>query len=331
MIEFGLNYDKSKFEYISASKGGFKSKFSYVNMSSGEADTESVTLTFKAIATGNTSFTISNLKVATASQHSTSYPVSNSSVSVTAKVKETPSKPSTNNKPSTNTSTNKNNNKNNTNKKDENKVEEPVVEEPVVIEPAPDELIKIEQDGVKTLRDEATSIMVKALPVAFEDGTVLGVKSIRDGHENYATLNDALKNIEGIKTYYTLNLSKDNTVIQPNGYVTIFLPIPEGYDKERLEVYQISEDGTYELLKGEIQGSYYTFTTNHPSSYALVEKPEEKIEEKKAWHQEIMEKAQDMINNVNVLHITIIVLLCIILIETIVIIRLSQKRAKRSK
>lgn len=352
MIEFSINYDKTKFDYVSCSKGKYNQKFSYVN-GEGNADTESITMTFKAKAAGTTNFTISNLKVATETQKLPSYPMSNSSVSVTAKVKEEPkptqpTTPSTNNKPTTTkpstNSSNKNNNKNN-NKKDETPVEEPVqepmqepVQEPVPQEPAPNELMKLEDETVKTLIDEPTKVMIKAKPVAFEDGTKLSVKRIKDGDEAYQTRNDMFKDIEGIKTYFDLKLLKtvateqdgqtmqSEQEVKPNGYVTVFLPIPENYNTERLVAYKMNEDGTYKVIEGQIQGNYYTFTTNSPANYALVETPE-----KKTWGQTAIEKINEVLGNVKILHIIIIVLLCIILIETIVIIKLSKQRAKRSK
>ncbi len=354
MIEFSINYDKTKFDYVSCSKGKYNQKFSYVN-GEGNADTESITMTFKAKAAGTTNFTISNLKVATAGQKIPSYPIANASASVTAKVKEEPkptqpttpstnNKPSTTTKPTTNKNTNKNNNKN-TNKKDETPVEEPVqdpveepVQEPVVKEPAPNELMKLEDETVKTLIDEPTKVMIKAKPVALEDGTKLNVTRLKEGDTAYQTRNDMFKDIEGIKTYFDLKLLKiveteqDGQMVQseqavtPNGYVTVFLPIPENYNKERLVAYKMNEDGTYKVIEGQIQGNYYTFTTNSLANYALVETPE-----KKTWGQTAMEKVNEVLGNVKILHITIIVLLCIILIETITIIRLSRQKAKRSK
>ena len=115
---------------------------------------------------------------------------------------------------------------------------------------------------------------------------------------------------------------KENNIVNPNGYVTVFLPIPETYNKERLEVYQINEDGTYELIQGEIQGNYYTFTTDKLATYSLVEKPEPVTFEK---------MIMNSLNDVNILYIIIGVLSFIIIVAIAVIIRLSRKKAKRSK
>ena len=357
--KFTLNYDTSKLEYVSYSCGGSGLKefgtgtkrFGYVGTAD---DLSSVSFTFKTKAVGTASVSAKSVQVSTGSQ--TNVAAGSPSTSITIKEKpqpttpNNPTTPSTNNKPSTTTkpstkpSTNKNNNKNN-NKKDETPVEEPVqepieepVQEPVVQAPAPNELLKLDDETVKTLIDEPTKVMIKAKPIAFEDGTKLNVKRIKDGDEAYQARNDMFKDIEGIKTYFDLKLLKivetkqDGQMVQseqavtPNGYVTVFLPIPENYNKERLVAYKMNEDGTYKVIEGQIQENYYTFTTNSPTNYALVETPE-----KKTWGQTAMEKVNEVLGNVKILHISIIVLLCIILIETITIIRLSRQKAKRSK
>lgn len=362
-VQFTLNYDTSKLEYISYScggagsknyseeqKGSTKRKFGYIGTAD---DLSSVSFTFKTKAVGTTNISASSVSATIGGKEGVR--LGSPSTSITIKEKPqptTPTTPSNTNKPTTTTtkpSTNKNNNKNNnnknTNKKDETPVEEPVEEptqepvvEPVVQEPAPNELIRLNGAGVTTLVDEPTKVMVKAKPVALEDGTKLAVTMIKDGDTAYQARNDLFKDIEGIKTYFDMKLVKtvqteqdgqvvnSDQTVQPNGYITVFLPIPESYNKERLEAYKMNEDGTYRLIDGEIQGDYYTFTTNSPANYALVETPE-----KKTWGQTAMEKVNEVLGNVKILHIIIIVLLCIILIETIIIIRLSKQRAKRSK
>ena len=64
--------------------------------------------------------------------------------------------------------------------------------------------------------------------------------------------------------------------VTPNGYVTVFLPIPENYNKEHLVAYKMNEDGTYKVIYGKIQENYYNFQTNSHDNYALVEIPEKK-------------------------------------------------------
>ena len=267
----------------------------------------------------------------------------------------TNSKPSTNNNTSSNTgstnkpSTNNNNtstsNKNNTTtnktenkvnkteekkeevkeeikeevKQEENTIQTEVVEEnkPEVIEPAPNKLIKLEDENYKKLLSEETKIIVKADSVAIQDGTILDVKTVNENDEEYKSLAKIVRKIKGNKMYFNIKLLKDNMPVQPNGYVTVYIPVPENFNKDRVEVYYINEEtNSYEIQTGEIQGEYYSFTTNHFSNYVLIEK-----QEPKTFGQIVTE----IFTNVIVLYMVIGMLIVIIAAQAIVIIRLTNK------
>lgn len=312
MAEFDLSYDKAKFEFVSSSKGAFGEKFSFVD-SSAKADTESVTLTFKAKAKGTSSFKINNLKIATETQRIANQPIGNASVSVTANEK----KVTTNTKkPTTNTS-----NKTNTNATEE------VIEPEKPIEPAPNKLITLYEKGVTTIEENVYNIMVKALPVAISDDVKLEVNTIKTRNENYPKISKILSDIEGKKTYFDIKLIKDNQEIQPNGYVTVYIPIPKEYDNERIEIYYVDvENETFKPIEGTIQGEDYAFTTNHFSTYVLIEKPEPQIVEASTELENSLEKkiaqiVQAIISfftDIKCLYIVITVLVVIVIILLIV-------------
>lgn len=145
-------------------------------------------------------------------------------------------------------------------------------------ETAPDEILKIDrEDDVVTVKNEENDIMVKGIPLAIKETDVnLDVQLINEDSDRMKALDNIMKKIKGNKKYYDIKLLKDNEIIQPNGYVTVYIPIPEEYNKDKLELYFINEETKkYEKKNGEIQGNYYTFTTNHFSVYSLVEKTEE--------------------------------------------------------
>lgn len=310
MAEFDLGYDKSKFEFVSSSKGAFGEKFVFVD-SAAKVETESITLTFKAKAKGTSSFKISNLKIATETQRIPNQPIGNASVSVTVNEK----KVTNTKKPTTNTS-----NKTNTNT-------EEVIEPEKPIEPAPNKLITLYEKGVTTIEENVYNIMIKALPVAISDDVKLEVNTIKARNENYPKINNILSDIEGKKTYFDIKLIKDNQEIQPNGYVTVYIPIPKEYDNERIEIYYVDvENETYKLIEGTIQGEDYTFTTNHFSTYVLVEKPEPEVvevstkvensvEEKMA---QIVQAIIGFFTNVKCLYIVITLLVIIVLVLLII-------------
>ena len=112
--DFRLNYDTSKFEYVSVSKGGYGTgtkRYTYLNYEDVE-DLGSVTFSFKAKATGTGAFKISNLVLSTDTAS-----IGRSEVSVTVE-KAKPTNTTPNKKPTTN------NNNNNNNKNEEEKPEE---------------------------------------------------------------------------------------------------------------------------------------------------------------------------------------------------------------
>jgi len=100
--QFKLNYDKSKFDYVSCSAGNYGTTGTYVYMSYEDVkDLGSVTFTFKSKATGSGAFSISGVVL------SSSASISSSSTTVTvenAKTTTTPSKKPTtpSKKPTTN-------------------------------------------------------------------------------------------------------------------------------------------------------------------------------------------------------------------------------------
>lgn len=324
MAEFDLSYDKSKFEFVSSSKGAFGEKFSFVD-SLAKADTEKVTLTFKAKAKGTTSFKIYNLKLATETERISNQPIGNSSVSVTVNEKKsTPTKKPTSNTTSKNDKTNTNTN-----------IIEEVVEQEEPAEPAPNRLITLYEKGVITIEENVYNIMVKALPVAISEDTKLEVNVIKTRNEKYPEINNILSDVEGKKTYFDIKLTKDNQEIQPNGYVTVYIPIPKEYDNERIEIYYVDiENKIFRLVDGTIQGEDYAFTTNHFSTYVLVEKPEPQIvqvstEVEDSIEEKMEQVVQAIINfftNVKCLYIVIIAL--IVIVVTLLIIK--TKKAKHN-
>lgn len=82
---------------------------------------------------------------------------------------------------------------------------------------------------------------------------------------------DTIRNISQKTTVYDINLLKDNVKIQPNGKVKISLPIPEGYDKTKLEIYRVDENGEKTKYDVKVEGNYATFETDHFSIYVLAD------------------------------------------------------------
>lgn len=348
-VSLNLNYDNSKLEYLSDSIGGTNTgssiRVDYIDLVNLKS-ISSITFTFKSKAEGTATCKVSGIVASDADANELSANVQNSAtITIVDNTKkeeekvETPStptapvtpneqnkpstptpsaKPTTSKKPNINTNTSTNNNKQEESKENEVPISENVIVEEVLPEKtekveAPNELLKLEnEDGIITLKHEITSFMVKGLEIAIEDGTTLEVKEILKDNENYKKLHKILRKIKGEKLYFDIKLLKNDVLTEPNGYVTVFIPIPEEYKKENVQVYCLNEETkTYELIDGEIQDNYYTFTSNNFSKYALIEKAETKT---------VKQILKEIFTNITVLYVIIGILIIIIIALTIIII-----------
>lgn len=336
--QFSLNFDASKLEFVSNSAGTYSpstKKCSYYS-STGTEDMGSISFKFKAKAIGVANVSASGLRISVGEQSGVSATMGNSSTNITIKEKST----TTTKKPTTTTKKPAT-----TNKK----------EETVKPEPAPNELIKLNDANARTLIHDGTNVMIKCIQTAIEDGVVLEVENINSSNEKYEKLDKILEDIKGNKLYFDINLLKDNVKIQPNGYVTVcipiseYIPISEDFKKENIKIYYLDEENEkYELVNGEIQELekeqtettnendkkelYYTFTTNHFSTYALVVLEEEKqdtqviapVEQNQAVEQnDFIVKALDFFRDPIVLSVIIGILVIIVIIQRI---KISTKK-----
>lgn len=328
--QFNLSYDNNQLEYVSYSCGGsgikeYSSSAKKFGYAATKADISSVSFKFKTKTLGDAKVSIHNLEISTDTQ--TQVPASIGRSEISIKVKKA-STSQTTNQTNNNSNKNKNEKPSNDNQPDDNQVEEPTT--PVDL--APDALISLSRKGVTTFKDNISDVMIKALPIALDIQTVLEVNIITEDDEEYDKISTILRKVEGNKKCYSINLLKDGEIIEPNGYVTVCIPIPAEYNKERVDVYSINEeDESYKLVSGKIQEDYYTFTANHLSTYALVEDPEptvttntstDKTDEKVL---EIMHNLVWFFTNLNVLYAIIGILIVIIIIILIVKSRKSKR------
>lgn len=118
-VQFKLNYDSSKFEYVSNSAGSpyNAGTFAYA---SATADLSSVTFTFKAKSTGSSNFGLSGVKLSTASEKKVTPKLTKSSVSITSQEKKATTSNSSTGTTSTNNKTNSSSTSNKTNSSNKN-------------------------------------------------------------------------------------------------------------------------------------------------------------------------------------------------------------------
>lgn len=130
----------------------------------------------------------------------------------------------------------------------------------------------VEQSPAVDITDAATGVKVHADKGVFEKGVKLVVTPITSGadYDNaFAALSEVGKKFKLYEIHFE---DSDGNEVQPNGTVTVSYPIPTGYDAANVVLYRINDDGTKTLIKGTVDGNYYTVITKSFSNYALVEK-----------------------------------------------------------
>lgn len=72
------------------------------------------------------------------------------------------------------------------------------------------------------------------------------------------------------KVVFDISLVKDGVKVQPNGEVTVKIPVPEGMDSSVLKVYREETDGNFTDMNAYYTNGYMVFTTDHFSKYVLT-------------------------------------------------------------
>ena len=119
-------------------------------------------------------------------------------------------------------------------------------------------------------QDNKTGIKLESSTDVVPANTVLEVKSLENGN-TYNTVKKSLSNEVSKFVLYDITLKQDNVTIQPSGKVKISIPIPSGFDKSRIVVYRIAEDGTKTEYTTKIVDNYIIFETDHFSNYVVAE------------------------------------------------------------
>ncbi len=81
----------------------------------------------------------------------------------------------------------------------------------------------------------------------------------------------ALDAISKNRVVYDVTLYQGGTATQPDGKIKVMLPIPEGFNRDRLTVYWVKENGELQSMHCYLEGEYICFETDHLSYYAILE------------------------------------------------------------
>lgn len=118
--------------------------------------------------------------------------------------------------------------------------------------------------------DKTTNIKLDTDTSVVPENTILNANKLT----NEKTLNvvkESLKDISTKYVSYDITLKSNGVAIQPNGKVKISIPIPTNYDKTKLAVYRIADDGTKTKYDVKVTDNLATFETDHFSTYVLAE------------------------------------------------------------
>ena len=113
--------------------------------------------------------------------------------------------------------------------------------------------------------DKSTGVEVAYPADAFNKEVELVVK------ENGANANIVLSTLFLNYKSYDISFIASGSEVQPNGKVTVKLPVPNGYSSSFVAVYYISALGVKTRLDSKVENGYVIFETDHFSEYVIVD------------------------------------------------------------
>ena len=94
--------------------------------------------------------------------------------------------------------------------------------------------------------------------------------SVKGEVDYTAALEVKLLSSDKSKITYDITLTKDGKAIQPDGTVTVKIPVPESLDGAKCRVYRVEENGKNTDMNAEFKDGFMVFKTTHFSKYILT-------------------------------------------------------------
>ena len=116
--------------------------------------------------------------------------------------------------------------------------------------------------------DEATGITVEYSPKSYSGAVELKAEQVFDG-KVFEVLESSTASSK--KVLFDITTLVDGKKAQPNGNVTVKIPLPNGYNPNKTAVYYVTDSGTLERIPCTVEGGYVVFETTHFSFYAVVD------------------------------------------------------------
>lgn len=121
-------------------------------------------------------------------------------------------------------------------------------------------------------KDGATGVIVQAKEGVLPNGATVVVKKGTLNSDG-SVLNSSLANyVKQYEIYTVTAYDADGNEIQPDGILSISIPVPDGYDSSKLALYQLESTGTLKLLQGTNEDGLYTVNAASTGQFAIAEK-----------------------------------------------------------
>ena len=117
--------------------------------------------------------------------------------------------------------------------------------------------------------DDTTGIKIGIAPGIYDGDVTLHVAEVQSGTS--FELVGQVENAVASKVF-SIKTLVDGQETQPNGNVTVKIPIPEGFDASKCKLYYLDTANNQAVeVDFTVEGNYIVFTTDHFSDWAVVE------------------------------------------------------------
>ena len=104
----------------------------------------------------------------------------------------------------------------------------------------------------------------------FNENTLLDAYMVAETEEIDTLSNSVPENLKNYEIY-NITLREDGIETQPNEEIEIRIPVPDGVDGKKCEVYRLESDGNATLLSSTYEDGYVIFASFHLSYYIIGE------------------------------------------------------------
>ena len=122
-------------------------------------------------------------------------------------------------------------------------------------------------EKLKVIKDDKTGIEIN-YNNEYDSDTEIKVEEQFSG-KSFQIINTEFGNVNS--KIYDIATYKNGTKVQPNGEITVRIPLPAGYSNRVFVCYVDSVSGKVTKIPCEVKDGYVIFKTNHFSEYAIVE------------------------------------------------------------